>query len=102
VKEKGIKKIRQFQTKRNHYSLTGGRQDKIQKAELILSLDELHDSQSKASSHRKRAVESVSEALEKKRPHNELGTALILFASTIPHATATILIEEFPETTEQS
>jgi hypothetical protein len=32
---------------------------------------------------------------------DELGTALILFASTIPHATATILIEEIPETTDR-
>jgi hypothetical protein len=42
---------------------------------LIVFLDELDDSQLKASSHRKRAAESVSEVLEEKIPRVEQGIA---------------------------
>ncbi len=74
-------------------------EDKIQKAELILSLDEIDDSQSKASLHRKRAVESMSEVSEEKRPRIEQGIALIIIASATPDATVPVMIEENSMTT---
>ncbi len=40
-------------------------EDKIPEAESIVFLDELDDSQSKASSHRKRGAESINEREEK-------------------------------------
>ncbi len=60
---------------------------KIPKADLILSLDKLDDSQSKTLSQRKRTVESVTEVSEEKRSRVEQGIALILIASGNPGAT---------------
>jgi len=73
-KGKGILQNRQFQTK----LLLPNWWKTIPETELILSLDELDDSQPKASSHRKRAVESVSEMSEEKEPRVEEGIALIV------------------------
>jgi hypothetical protein len=50
---------------------------------LIISLDELDVSKSKASSHRKRKIVTVSEVSEEKRPRVEQGIALILIAPLI-------------------
>ncbi|EFX88575.1 hypothetical protein DAPPUDRAFT_233740 [Daphnia pulex] len=52
-------------------------EDKTPKAELIISLK----INQKASSHRKRKIELVSEVSEEKRPRVEQGIALILIAS---------------------